>query len=470
MRILCCDFSMVALLSKFRIDSSDVVVIPDVQRMAADQTRQEFHALIDPFKETANESREEGENCSTCPIRVFLSFYIFRDFSWHVDRDLHSGCRVPGEQGQEQSADETPWTASRILSRCLPHCHVSLQNTYVDYKSHLKIRIGEFKCRRSSVSLYYVYLLWERFEKMYEMTEKKILLDVARRTLPMPRMGTVSAPLYMAWLETLTKDMPPFLLVRGNQTSVLTFYSWTSLSFHLDKLQSFACCRCRAEVYTCYEVLTWMYWFRSSIDFSWYYNCRGIIECFRRLRNIYLHRFPTHTFFQVISLHCEYFYIKWKCLNPYFCRTCYTCKMNSLGNIIRDKTYNPSTDSQNVHVIFSTKTRTITAMTYVDAIRSLLEFDTLYPMTDLSLTWQEQRWSMLYWNMRLWRLRDKCAVRYRTEFRRRNPNRSWREELTYYFFELLSWPSEKFSNVTDKSDWGIPVNRILLEPLHLFCV
>ena len=57
------------------------------------------------------------------------------------------------------------------------------------------------------------------------MTEKKILLDVARRTLPMPRMGTVSAPLYMAWLETLTKDMPPFLLVRGNQTSVLTFYS-----------------------------------------------------------------------------------------------------------------------------------------------------------------------------------------------------------------------------------------------------
>lgn len=37
--------------------------------------------------------------------------------------------------------------------------------------------------------------------------------------------GIVSAPLYMSWLEMLTKDMPPFLLVRGNQTSVLTFYS-----------------------------------------------------------------------------------------------------------------------------------------------------------------------------------------------------------------------------------------------------
>lgn len=40
----------------------------------------------------------------------------------------------------------------------------------------------------------------------------------------MPRIGTHSAPLYMAWLEALTANMPPFMLVRGNQTSVLTFY------------------------------------------------------------------------------------------------------------------------------------------------------------------------------------------------------------------------------------------------------
>lgn len=44
-------------------------------------------------------------------------------------------------------------------------------------------------------------------------------------SLPMPRKGSVSAPLYMSWLDMLTKDMPPFVLVRGNQTSVLTFYS-----------------------------------------------------------------------------------------------------------------------------------------------------------------------------------------------------------------------------------------------------
>lgn len=44
-------------------------------------------------------------------------------------------------------------------------------------------------------------------------------------TMPMPRKNRVSAPLYLAWLDTLTRDMPPTVLIRGNQTSVLTFYS-----------------------------------------------------------------------------------------------------------------------------------------------------------------------------------------------------------------------------------------------------
>lgn len=48
---------------------------------------------------------------------------------------------------------------------------------------------------------------------------------IVYRTLPMPRKNVVPASLYMSWLETLTQGMPPFLLVRGNQNSVLTFYS-----------------------------------------------------------------------------------------------------------------------------------------------------------------------------------------------------------------------------------------------------
>jgi len=54
----------------------------------------------------------------------------------------------------------------------------------------------------------------------YSITANLIVM-----TLPVPRKDTVSAPLYMAWLETLTANMPPFMLVRGNQKSVLTFYS-----------------------------------------------------------------------------------------------------------------------------------------------------------------------------------------------------------------------------------------------------
>lgn len=60
---------------------------------------------------------------------------------------------------------------------------------------------------------------------------RELLLENSRdaslvvMSLPMPRKGLVSAPLYMAWIEMLTRDLPPYLLVRGNHTSVLTFYS-----------------------------------------------------------------------------------------------------------------------------------------------------------------------------------------------------------------------------------------------------
>ncbi|GAB1610275.1 hypothetical protein Ahia01_001313600 [Argonauta hians] len=44
-------------------------------------------------------------------------------------------------------------------------------------------------------------------------------------TLPMPRKTTCPSGLYMSWLEMITKDMPPTLLLRGNQQSVLTYYA-----------------------------------------------------------------------------------------------------------------------------------------------------------------------------------------------------------------------------------------------------
>ncbi|XP_012732601.2 solute carrier family 12 member 1 [Fundulus heteroclitus] len=44
-------------------------------------------------------------------------------------------------------------------------------------------------------------------------------------SLPIARKGSISDFLYMAWLEVLTKDLPPIMLIRGNHKSVLTFYS-----------------------------------------------------------------------------------------------------------------------------------------------------------------------------------------------------------------------------------------------------
>lgn len=63
------------------------------------------------------------------------------------------------------------------------------------------------------------------------MRIRELLLQYSKEStfivmaLPIPRKGVVSAPLYMAWLELLTKGMPPYLIIRGNQTSVITVYS-----------------------------------------------------------------------------------------------------------------------------------------------------------------------------------------------------------------------------------------------------
>lgn len=44
-------------------------------------------------------------------------------------------------------------------------------------------------------------------------------------SIPVPVTDVTTPLMYMSWLEVLSADLPPVLLVRGNQSSVLTFYT-----------------------------------------------------------------------------------------------------------------------------------------------------------------------------------------------------------------------------------------------------
>ncbi|XP_047122244.1 bumetanide-sensitive sodium-(potassium)-chloride cotransporter-like [Schistocerca piceifrons] len=137
--------NLAALLSKFRIDYSDVVVIPNITQQAQEKTRLEFESLIEKFRINSS----NGENSSNANQGIYIT-------------------------------DSELFALKEKTNR-----HMRLRELLLEY----------------SISSTFVVM-----------------------ALPIPRKGVVSAPLYMAWLELLTRGMPPYLILRGNQTSVLTFY------------------------------------------------------------------------------------------------------------------------------------------------------------------------------------------------------------------------------------------------------
>lgn len=87
-------------------------------------------------------------------------------------------------------------------------------------------KMGDGHCSISEADLLAVQDKTNRHLRLREyLLEHSMKSDLVVMTLPMPRKSILSAPLYMAWLECLSRDLPPFLFVRGNQSSVLTFYS-----------------------------------------------------------------------------------------------------------------------------------------------------------------------------------------------------------------------------------------------------
>ncbi|XP_058839073.1 bumetanide-sensitive sodium-(potassium)-chloride cotransporter-like isoform X2 [Topomyia yanbarensis] len=100
------------------------------------------------------------------------------------------------------------------------------QSTVNFFKGLIKDFTGDEPGQISEAELLAVQDKTNRHLNLREyLLEQSTKSDLVVMTLPMPRKGVVSAPLYIAWLETLSQGLPPFLFVRGNQTSVLTFYS-----------------------------------------------------------------------------------------------------------------------------------------------------------------------------------------------------------------------------------------------------
>ncbi|XP_010184961.1 PREDICTED: solute carrier family 12 member 2-like, partial [Mesitornis unicolor] len=142
--------AMATLLSKFRIDFSDIMVLGDINTKPKKENIATFEEMIEPFRLHEDDKEQE-----------------FAD----------------------KMKEDEPW---RITDN-----ELELYKT----KTYRQIRLNELLKEHSSTA------------------------NIIVMSLPVARKGAVSSALYMAWLEALSKDLPPILLVRGNHQSVLTFYS-----------------------------------------------------------------------------------------------------------------------------------------------------------------------------------------------------------------------------------------------------
>ncbi|XP_066567459.1 solute carrier family 12 member 2 isoform X2 [Amia ocellicauda] len=142
--------TMATLLSKFRIDFSDITVLGDINTKPKKENISAFEEMIEPYKLNEDDMEQEA--------------------------------------AEKLKADE-PW---RITDN-----ELELYKT----KTQRQIRLNELLKEHSSTA------------------------NLIVMSMPLARKGAVSSALYMGWLESLSKDLPPILLVRGNHQSVLTFYS-----------------------------------------------------------------------------------------------------------------------------------------------------------------------------------------------------------------------------------------------------
>ncbi|KAG7473878.1 hypothetical protein MATL_G00100390 [Megalops atlanticus] len=123
---------------------------------------------------------------------------------------------IAGEPGRIEQ-DKADWKAFKDLIKPF-RLHEGSENGSTQRKdSSWKITDSELEMFEEKTSLQV------RLNELLQQNSKTANLIIV--SMPIARKGSVSDHLYMAWLDALTKNLPPTLLIRGNHKSVLTFYS-----------------------------------------------------------------------------------------------------------------------------------------------------------------------------------------------------------------------------------------------------
>jgi solute carrier family 12 sodium/potassium/chloride transporter 2 len=211
--------NMAALLNKFRIDFSDVTVIPDVVRKPRPETKQKFQQLINNF--IVKDDEDEGQRKQNNKTNDNNEDDIL------TEGDLYHQNTSPDRSSDKRRKDHQR-TSSSSSSGIITETEMLALKDKVRYRLSL-FRIfypilltNVFLLSRSSIMTQQI----NRHLRLHELLRQESRsASLVVMTLSMPRRGSVSALMYMSWLEMLTAKMPPFLLIRGNQSSVLTFYS-----------------------------------------------------------------------------------------------------------------------------------------------------------------------------------------------------------------------------------------------------
>ncbi|CAM9800372.1 unnamed protein product [Lampetra planeri] len=142
--------NMTRLITRFRLDVDDVIILTDVNKKPRTEKIKQFEDMISPFR-------------------------------------LNDGFKEEAEV--EELRRDCPWKVS-------DHELLSLRD-----KTYRQLKLNELMIQNSSDAALIVV------------------------SLPMIQKGRCPSALGMAWLEVLSRDLPPVLIMRGNHVNVLTIYS-----------------------------------------------------------------------------------------------------------------------------------------------------------------------------------------------------------------------------------------------------